>query len=551
MNDIQSTIAAFDELRSDYNVSKDTRFRRTRAGIRALGSSADYHYRNERQFLKGIETARDMDRNDMLLGSMFTSAVNNTIQGGISPEPDTGDADLDRALKTEFDSWAGDADLCDRAGEMTFTEMQLAAFRAMLVDGDVVAIPDAATGALEHIEAHRLRTPENATRRKTAAPQVIHGVEIDRHRRRLRYYITKADLAADATLKNVADTTPVPVRIDGRRVLFHLYSPHRVSQTRGVTAIARIIDPAAMFEDIQLARLVQQQLVSNFGYVKKKGAGRHLTGALGQQADATKADGAKRPSRVIAHKPGWIEEIENDESIDVIRGDVPPAEFFEHIELTMQIISINLGLPLMVALLDGSKTNFSGGRMALEMAKIGWRRNQATMIKKYINPIYRWRVRAALNSSRAIRAAAARQGANLYAANYNPPTWPYIQPLQDAKADELKADKWLNSRRRIQAERGRVWADLAGEIVDDNVLLIRHAIDAATKINDETGAGLTWLDVLTVGDASAASPLQLEGEGRVAGATAGKIPLRFNRPNRLADLVADRLTDYMQPTEDN
>ncbi|NQT37803.1 MAG: hypothetical protein HQ581_09960, partial [Planctomycetes bacterium] len=59
---------AFDELRADYDLSKQTRFRRSRSGVSAVGKHADYHYRSESQFFRAMELSRDIDRNDIVVG---------------------------------------------------------------------------------------------------------------------------------------------------------------------------------------------------------------------------------------------------------------------------------------------------------------------------------------------------------------------------------------------------------------------------------------------------------------------------------------------------
>ena len=75
---------AFDGLRSDYSASRATRFRRTRTGLSAAGSGADYHYRNESDFLRVREYARDMDRNDCIVGQTIDRAVTTVVQDGFT-----------------------------------------------------------------------------------------------------------------------------------------------------------------------------------------------------------------------------------------------------------------------------------------------------------------------------------------------------------------------------------------------------------------------------------------------------------------------------------
>ena len=115
---------SFAELRADYSAAKQSRFRRRRTGLNPLGSGADYHYRSEGDYLRIMEYARDMDRNDCIVGQTVDRAVGNEIQDGFCQTPQTGDRQIDRDLSARWDAWAADADQCDLAGEKTFWDQE-------------------------------------------------------------------------------------------------------------------------------------------------------------------------------------------------------------------------------------------------------------------------------------------------------------------------------------------------------------------------------------------------------------------------------------------
>ncbi|MDE2472036.1 MAG: hypothetical protein KGL35_25725, partial [Bradyrhizobium sp.] len=86
---------------------------------------------------------------------------------------------------------------------------------------------------------------------------------------------------------------------------------------------------------------------------------------------------------------------------------------------------------------------------------------------------------------RALRAAAKELGDAMFQHTWTKPGWPYIDPLKDGQADLLRQRNALTSPRRLQAERGREWTDVATEIVEDNAFAIRAAKKAAKQINAE------------------------------------------------------------------
>jgi len=436
-----------------------------------------------------------MDRNDMVVGQAVDRAVLNTVQDGIKLDVKTGDETLDADLLARWNEWANDPSQCDLAGELTFHAMEGLVLRSVFVDGDILALPTV-DGALQLVEAHRLRTPRNTKR------NVIHGVLLDENRRRLEYWLTKDDISPDRPVERVSDIKRYPARDeDGYLQVFHIYNPKRVTQTRGVTAFAPIFDAIGMHDDIQFAKLVQQQIVSCFAIFRQReldfaGGASPQTGA---RTTESLADGTTRTIEGIA--PGMLVEGAPGETLHGFSPNVPNPEWFPQTKLILTFIGINLGLPLVMVLMDASETNFSGWRGAIEQARMGFKRNQRlVLIERFHRPVYLWKVRQWLAEDAALRRAAQRRGINIFRHEWHPPTWPYIQPLQDASADLLRVRNGLLSHRRRSAERGLDWDDLSTEIVEDNALAIAKAKRKAAELNAEfeDGQPVHWRELLSL-----------------------------------------------------
>jgi len=501
---IYSIADAWEGIRNDYAAAKSSRFRRRRAGISASGSGGDYHYRNEGDWLRMMEYARDFARNDIIIGPLLDRCVDNVVQGGFRVEARTGDAGLDVDLAARWAAWGNDPARCDVSGESTFHEIERLAFRSMLVDGDVFVLPRL-DGGLQPIEAHRVRTPKNTTR------NVVHGVLLDKAtRKRLQYWITKEDVSPADSVTKVADVETIPARDEqGRLQVYHVYNPKRFSQTRGVTAFHPIFDHLGMFEDVQFARLVQAQIVACFAILRMRDI--DVTTALsdtphGAQETETRSDGTMRTIEGVA--PGMEVTGEPGERLEGFSPNVPNPEFFPHVKLILQMLGANLGVPLILLLLDASETNFSGWRGALDQAKLGFQRNQRSLVARLHTPTYQWKLR----QWRAADPGLARMSAKLgdeafFGHDWHLPVWPYIEPWKDANADALRLDKNLISPRRVQAERGREWDIVAGEIIADKAMLVRLALAEAEAINGEfPDAEVGWRELANM--VGAAPPRQ-------------------------------------------
>ena len=301
-----------------------------------------------------------MDRNDVIIGQTVNRAVANEIQDGFTLTPMTGNPKLDKDLAARWKDWAEDADQCDLTGERTFWDQEQAVSRAIDVNGDIVALASE-SGALEMVEAHRMRTPSWKTK------NIAHGVEMHPVTGKpLRYWLTKEDLGTGPYTLRINDFQPYEARDEeGNRLVFHCRAPKRITQSRGMPALTPIFDICGMFEDTNFATLLQRQIVSCFLVFRERSiefsqqlAAAGAAGTVNEELP----DGTIRqiegmgPAREFVGYPG--------EKLHLDSPNVPNPEFFPHMKLILTLIGINLGLPLVMVLMDASETNFSGWRGA-------------------------------------------------------------------------------------------------------------------------------------------------------------------------------------------
>jgi lambda family phage portal protein len=488
----------FDAIRADYDMSRESRFIRRRQGLAPRGGSADFHYRTEEFYYRDIEKARDMDRNDAIVGQTIDRAVANIVQDGFTLDVRTGDSQLDLELWQRWQDWSSNADACDMAGEFTWQDIERHVMRSMLLDGDIVALGTAG-GQLQMIEAHSIQTI-------TPQENTFLGVTRDAYGRRTQYWYsadkrTGGVLAVVGNQKETAE--PISVRDEnGDRVLFHVYNPRRVNQTRGVTALAPIFSVAGMFEDINFAKLVQQQVVSCFAIFRKRNAiagGGPLPSTDGYGLPQTESTG--QGTRYIENIGPGMEIIGAEgEELQGFSPNVPNAEFFTHVKLMLQIIGVNLGLPLCLVLMDGSETNFSGWRGAVDEARKGFKTNQTNLQNRLHRPVYEFKLRQWIAEDRALQAAAKASGIDIFGHRWNAPTWQYIDPVSDAQGDALRIQNALTSPRRLHAEGGRDWEEIADEIVADMSYAIVKAKQRAVAINSQfqDNAPVHWRELISL-----------------------------------------------------
>lgn len=477
------TIAeTFHADRCDYEAAKrSSRFQRRRRGVPSTGAGADYHYASEADFLWLQELALDLYRNDGVIGQITDRAVINTIGSGFTPDPDTGDSELDKDLKARWAEESIDPDTCDIAGELTFYEQEVMVCRDMLVTGDTFGV-FTEDGTVQLVESHRCRSPHRTQK------NIVHGIERARDTNaRLRFWFTREprDPLAPASKITMKDLRSVEARdADGEAQVLHVYNPKRSSQTRGVTAYAPIILPAGMFDDLNFANLLKAQLNSHWLVVRER------TAAFFEQNPNVPSFGTANDTftgtrRVADTAPGMEIGGAAGETIKPWNPNNPPAEFFPHARLILTIIGINLGMPLVMVLMDASETNFSGFRGAVDQARLGFRHNQRILVAKWHRPYWRMKVNFWADGDPTLTAFREQLGERFFRHKWNRPGWPYIEPTKDAQSDLLRAAHMQTSLRRLASERGNEWPEIVAETIEDRTLAIRAACQAAEKLNSE------------------------------------------------------------------
>lgn len=492
-----SVAEQIDEIRADYKAAKDTRFQSKLTGVSAMGTGADYHYRNEPQFLHMIERCRDYQRNDPIIGQAIRRLVSNVVQTGFTLDVKTGDKDADARLQDMWADWSTDSKNCHSERELTFWQIEEMLLSTVMVDGDVFLLP-LKNGSLQAIEAHRVRTPRRTTR------NVVHGILMDDDARRQEVWITKEELDPFQVLGRVSDIKRYPVwGPDGERQVHQIYNPYRFSQRRGVPIMAPVSDTIGMHDDTQFATLVKQQMAAMICILRTRDANYKPTGAAKFGRTTTETDSQGYTREIQGVGAGLDVAGDPGETLDAFSPQIPGPGYLEHTLLLLTFIAINLDMPVHMLLLDPSRTNFSGWRGAIDQARLRFQQIQKWMIEKFHRPIYLWKVRQFLARSRYLQRIAENPELNIFGHEWNPPSWPYLEPMTDASADLLQQRNGLNSPRRIQANRGRKWEVVAAEIVDDNAYAIELAIKKSVEINDRYrevlgGDAVHWRELISL-----------------------------------------------------
>lgn len=473
------------EVLNSYKQSRQTSYSRDTRGINVLGTSADYHYQSELDYFKLVELVRDIDRTDIVVSQGIDRLCNNIVQAGFMVDPKTGDETANRYIRDKWTLWSSMPEECDFQRERSFSENAWLVLRHAIVDGDILALL-VDDGSVQLAESHRLRSPLTAPSEQRN--YLVHGVLLDGDRKRVGYYLTKDDISLNE-FPRYDQVAFYPKYAAARQQVLHVYHPKRVSQTRGVSKLVPAIDACGLHDEIQFAKLVQQQGVSVFALIRQRELGFELPDGVVEDGVYWEPD----PCR-----PGQTRQIRDvgagmwytgypGESVHGFSPNVPNPTFFDHSKQIMSLIALNLDLPLVLFLLDASETNFSGWRGALEQAKIAFKKFQRWLACTYHSRVFEWQLeRWSDPRSPAYDPILGRmrnQGLDVFAHEWVFPSWPYVEPLKDVQAQMMRVSNGLASYSQICKEMSSDWDTLSTQIVDDRATGIIKGIERSIEIN--------------------------------------------------------------------
>lgn len=499
----KSPIALHDQLRSEYASTRDSRFRKRRS-TSAYGTSGDAHLPANKYF-QMLEYARAMDRDDPILGSILDRAEINTLQDGLTLDFDTGDVALDQDLIGDWNEWASKP--VDIAEELTFADFESAMFRASQVDGDTWALL-LDDQKIQVFEAHRIRTPDD---RQVRGRNIVQGVELSPVRKQLNAFITQDDLGTSIYDLPLAKFRQQPVwDEDGLRVFLQINAgpcPRRTTLTRGVSIYQKLFDLSGMLDDSEFAAILKQQLQNALVMTEEWEAGDTGPAApMGPQEinQVPTAEGTYAET-IEGFSAGTVIRSKNGRKLKPFVNNAPGPEFVPHVKHILSVMGVNLGMPLVLVLMDASETNFSGWRGAFDQAKMGFRRNQSRLIRRCHDPVLAWRLAWRRRQDVALDKAltkvmlqARKAGKTWY--TWHAPSWPYVNPMEDVQANLISVANYQEAPSTNAARNGRDYDREMQRGIEDRGRSIEWAMVEAKRLNErfpDADPPVRWTDLYT------------------------------------------------------
>lgn len=416
------------ESMSAYRGASHRRWDRAPPSFR--GTSADWEQEHGYARRDLVDRARQLERESVLALAMLDASTLNVVGDGFRLQVHSDDLGWNAEVEARWSEWA-DKD-ADSRGLNTLDELLALTYRSRIRDGDVAALLNT-DGTLRLVESDEIATPEGAFRPEKG----VDGIDLDENGRPKAYHIVKTTQPYGDRRTYAHDADVVPAE----RVLF-LPRRQRLGQTRGISAFSGI---AWIFDQVdgQIESVtVAARMAACFGLIFKREARFDPTGL----SKVTDEHGTSRKNFGVS--PGMFLELDPGESIEQIQGQHPHQNFGEFIRLLTRLCARPFGLPLEVALLDFSQSNYSSSRGALLQAWQTWKCEQA-ILKRFMSRIFAWKLSEWMKDG---LGAGPKKNADKHA--WMTPGWQWVDPTKEIQAAMMAVEAGFDTASSVAARHG-------------------------------------------------------------------------------------------------
>jgi lambda family phage portal protein len=430
--------------------------------------------------------ARELRRNNPYV-EQYVSLLLTNVLGPPAPDHQAqvrdGRGDLDEAtndvIEEAWRDWSEGPVTADG-------KMDLAAFRDLqletaAIEGESFTTP-LIGGEYRHGLALDSIDPDLVDEKMSRAagrdgPEVRLGIEVDARGRPLGYHVWDRPEYAPGSRNRGR------IRYDAADVLHH-YHPRRAHQSRGVPWICSAIIDLMDLDGFEEAVIVGARAGANqLGFI--------------EWADPSSGGGPSDDRKPVEMElaPGTARELEPGQKFSGFTPEQPTAVYSPFVKNRLRRIAGGTGVAYESLANDRESVNYSSMRGGAQIERDLWRRRQAWWKWTFELPIHRrWLETALLSGALQLPSMDSRR---FQAVKIVFRGWPWVDPKNDAETSEREIGLGLNSRTRILAQRGAVYAEVLEELAQEGAAAREKGVDVeprpagapATSSEPDDGAG--------------------------------------------------------------
>lgn len=446
-------------------------------GISAVGfGSSEEFVGSQYARLYLVEKCRAAYRKNGFFTRIINAIVENVIGVGFRVQPQTSDAGWNKAAKALYDERCKQANFTPAE---TLTERQAASLLCASHHRDGGCLVYHPYGGTQLFEESQIVTP----RGKSRDGNVRDGVVFNNSGKLYGYYVGGynryggyVDDGATQFLPAWHVDTDLQIKLP---VCTYFKSQGFISGYRGIPLLAPCLDDLDRigdYIDAILERAIEEACVMGTLHSDDPEAGNALSV---KRTDDSTGSSASPYNKVAKLEPGAVPLLRKDEDFKIHSVSAPGGQFVPFVTILSRIAAAPASMPIEIAMMNFSDTNFAASRAAIEQFKVSCGCTKDLYATEWYRPNYLWSVYEAIKS----RELPYRD--DWQQVNVSPSGWRYLEPMKDAEAATERMSNRSSNLEEILAEQGK---DLESHLRQS-----ARVIQTAQAVANETGVPLDQL----------------------------------------------------------
>ena len=426
---------------------------------------------------------RDQVANNSLISGGINRITNNVVRGGIIPQFKFRgrDGKLDRQTNSQwralFLRWAR---YCDITGHDSYGSLQRLGLRHMWSDGQFLvhrvydtSMPGIVPLRLEFIECDQLDPMVDGQVNGNIARK---GIEYDADTGRpVAYHILSSHPGDYLATGRRAKTVRIPAS-----EIVHVWKRDRISQFSGIAWLVAVVMEAYRMEDFRHITQDAARIQATFAaFLKSAYPGFTLGGGLsfGGQAEpvspASTGDNVEAPKEI---RHNVIQPLPTGTDITFAAPSHPGDNYEPFVKDSQRWQSGGLGMSFEAYANNYTDASYASSRSGALEERLSYQAQQQFLEEQLNRKVLAWFIEAAYLARMAPgRMAGYARNPQLFheMAEGQFPGWSWVDPRNDATANEKILDLNLDTHRNLAAQRGLDWYATIEELIEEE----QHLLD--------------------------------------------------------------------------
>jgi len=434
-----------------------------------------------------LAKARLLAEQNPFIKGLVMQKVDNEVSTGFHLKMRTGDTGWDKA---NMELWDEEKNFLDIRRIRSWRKLIAAIDWRKTIDGDIGILhnfidPVDGSFRVQLVEADRIHSRK--------FDYLDQGCEFDDYGRPLRYFYSPRPKDQQDFKAMYADGTVVDASD------FHLcahYSTERIDMLRGTSMLLPMFNKLVDIEEIMDAFM---QKIKNAAMLVFKSTMEYQETGIGPNWGTDDDDDSdKEKRRKYKMAPGSKLDLAPGEDLSVVESKDPNAVVEPFLKFIMRYTGVSIGLPLEYMMLDLGSLNYSSARAMMEMAKRRFRCEQESLTIPASKIFMSWQQHKIDVGDLVVPNGMKKPSRHGWAL----PSWPYLDPQKDVQANGLAIGFGLTSRKRVLAEIGEDWDEVALELESEQKTIDEKKLAVNVGLPGSKQAGKP-LDEVEAADAAA------------------------------------------------